>query len=71
MTGKLLAWTEQSEKDTVLAAFIGEGALPHHGREGRAPAIRQTSSFEEARQWVEAQAKLLGLPVQWLENKPV
>ena len=71
MPGKLLAWTEQRENDTVLASYVGEGALGRQGRKGRAPATHKTTSVQEAHSWVEQQARQLGLPVQWLDHAPV
>jgi hypothetical protein len=59
LTGKLLAWIEPQD-DEYLGAIVGGGA-PR-----RAPATRVCRSAEEARQWVEAQAAALGVPVEWL-----
>ena len=57
---KLLAWIEQGEQETFVAAYVGSGA-----RE-RAPATQACSSPDEARDWIETQADELGVPVEWV-----
>jgi len=67
VNGKLRAWTESrgDNKPGVVAAFIavpeGNGApLP------RSPATRLCASPDEARQWVEGEARAIGgVPVEW------
>ncbi|HME20437.1 MAG TPA: hypothetical protein VKI44_03600 [Acetobacteraceae bacterium] len=59
-SGKLLAWIEPHGGDEVLAAYVG-GAAPT-----RQPATRRCASPGEGRQWVEQEAAVLGLPVEWV-----
>jgi hypothetical protein len=71
-SGKLLAWIETLGADEFIAAFVGEGALPapHYDVSGRAPATQLCSSIDDARQWIQDQAKAFNLPVQWMEAVP-
>ena len=54
------AWGEPG----VLAAFIGmaEGTAPSR----RPPATRFCASPDEAKQWVESEARAFGVPVEWV-----
>jgi hypothetical protein len=68
ITGKLRAWIEHHcPKRGVLAAFIGipgEGDTPLQ----RLPATRFCASLDEARRWVEGEARALGdVPVEWVD----
>jgi hypothetical protein len=65
ITGKLRAWIEHCTKEGLLAAFIG---MPEEGDPplGRLPATRLCASLEEARRWVEAEARALGVSVEWV-----
>ncbi|HXA23920.1 MAG TPA: hypothetical protein VNW90_16655 [Acetobacteraceae bacterium] len=66
--GRLRAWIEVHD-DGVLAAFVGvPGAA--NARVGRPPATQLCSSAEDARQWVEEEAKAFGLPVEWVDKGP-
>ena len=67
ITGKLRAWIEHCTKQGVLAAFIG---VPEEGdaRLRRLPATRLCASIDEARRWVEAEARTLGVPVEWVSG---
>jgi hypothetical protein len=64
--GKVRAWLEtHGGKPGVIAAFVGmaEGSnapLP------RPPATRLCGSPDEARQWVESEARAFGVPVEWV-----
>jgi hypothetical protein len=63
--GKIRAWIEHCSKQGVLAAFVGvpgEGGVPL----ARLPATRLCASPEEARRWVETEARALGVPVEWV-----
>lgn len=64
ITGKIRAWIEHCTKQGVLAVFISvpdEGdAMPQ-----RSPAIRLCASLDEAKQWIETEARELGVPVEW------
>jgi hypothetical protein len=60
---KLLAWIEPREGEEFMAAFVGSGAST------RLPAIRRCSSPDEGQQWVEREATILGVPVQWVEPR--
>ncbi len=70
LSGNLLAWIEPCGADDYIGAFIGEGAVPDSRFAGRAPATQHCSSPEEARQWVEAEAAALDLPVKWVGGFP-
>ena len=64
--GKIRAWLEtHSGKPGVLAAFLGE-AEETDDPPRRSPATRFCASFEEARQWVEHEARAFGVPVDWV-----
>ena len=64
--GRLRAWLEVQD-DAVLAAFVGvPGATD--ARLSRPPAPQLCSSAEDARQWVEDEARAFGLPVEWLDK---
>jgi len=66
--GKLRAWLEVHD-DAVLAAFVGvPGATSV--RVTRPPATQLCSSTEDARQWVEDEARAFGLPVEWVDKGP-
>jgi hypothetical protein len=72
LDGNLLAWIEPRGTGEFVGAFIGEGAAAdaHSRFAGRAPATQACSSLDEARQWVEAQAAALDLPVKWVRDTP-
>ena len=57
-SGALRAWIERCG-DCFIAAFVGRDA------DTRAPARRVCATPEEARGWVEVEAKLLDVPVEW------
>ena len=66
--GKLCAWIE-TQGGKVSGRFIGvplSAGLPSR----RLPARKSFSSPEEARQWVEAEARALGLPIEWVDGPP-
>jgi hypothetical protein len=65
--GKLRAWIEAHD-DAVLAAFVGVPAAA--ARVSRPPATQLCSSAEDARQWVEDEARAFGLPVEWVDTGP-
>ena len=66
--GRLRAWLEVQD-DAVLAAFVGvPGATD--ARLSRPPATQLCSSAEDARQWVEEEARAFGLPVEWVDTAP-
>ena len=62
---KLLAWVERSGEKHFIASFVGVFAV-----ESRAPAIRVCTSLEEAHRWIDAEARGVGLPVEYLEEAP-
>jgi hypothetical protein len=70
--GNLLAWINRCKTDRFVAALIGEGAVPGAYKDfpGRLPAMQSCSSQQEARQWIEAQAAALDLPVKWVSEIP-
>lgn len=62
--GKIRAWlNDRGDRDGVVAAYVGisEGRTPLR----RAPATRFCGSAEEARQWVEAEARELDVSIKW------
>ena len=64
--GRLRAWIEEQD-GAVLAAFVGvPGAA--NSRVSRPPATQLCSSAEDARQWVEDEARAFGLPVEWVDK---
>jgi hypothetical protein len=60
--GGLLAWIECRADDEFIATFVGGGAPK------RRPAMRLFASADKARQWVEEEALVLGLPVEWVRG---
>jgi hypothetical protein len=69
ITGKIRAWIEHHCPNRgVLAAFIGmpgEGDMPLQ----RLPATRLFASLDEARRWVDDEARALGgVPVEWVDG---
>jgi hypothetical protein len=68
--GNLLAWIEPSGAGEYIGAFVGEGPVSDSRFPGRAPAMHHCSSRDEARQWVEAEAAALDLPIRWLSGLP-
>jgi hypothetical protein len=58
----LLAWIEP-RCGGFLAAFVGGEAT------SREPATRMCPSSQSAREWVEAEAAILGAPVEWQRNE--
>jgi hypothetical protein len=66
--GKLRAWIE-SQGGKVSGRFIGV-PIPNGPSSSRPPARKSFSSREEARQWVEAEAHALGLPIEWVDVTP-
>ena len=70
ITGKIRAWIEHCTKQGVVAAFIGvpgEGDVPLQ----RLPATRLCTSVAEAKQWVDTEARALGVPVEWVSGASV
>ncbi|MEJ0015285.1 MAG: hypothetical protein WDN25_01730 [Acetobacteraceae bacterium] len=63
MTASLLAWIETRGGNAFLAAYNGACA---HNRE---PATRLCGTTDEARSWLESEAKALGLPITWVEQR--
>ena len=63
MDRKLMAWIDQPGEQ-VMAAFVASAAPQ------RAPATRHFASLEEARGWVEAEARAFGVPVEWVDRAP-
>jgi hypothetical protein len=59
---KLLAWIEPHADGEFVAAFA-EAGWPM-----RPPAMRLFGSADQARQWVEAEAVVLALPVKWIAS---
>jgi hypothetical protein len=59
---RVLAWVEP-RCGKYLAAFVGGGAA------GRQPATQACPSPEAAREWVEAEAAALNVPVEWLPDQ--
>ena len=57
---RLLAWIEPRGGD-CLASFVAESAAKQ-----RAPATRQCTSQDEARQWVMKEADALRAPIAWI-----
>jgi hypothetical protein len=57
--GALRAWIERCG-DRFIAAFVGQYAVT------RAPATRVCATQDEARGWVEVEAALLGVSVDWV-----
>jgi hypothetical protein len=70
--GKLLAWIEPHCGSGVVAAFVGEDALPNPsaGLPGRLPATQICPSSALARQWVQDRAAEFDLPIKWLDRRP-
>jgi hypothetical protein len=64
-SNKLLAWIESQSDQKFTAAFV---SAPTASR--RAPATRSCSSPEEARGWIEREAAVLGIPVEWTDPRP-
>ena len=64
--GRLRAWIEVQD-DAVLAAFVAVSGAAH-SRVSRPPATQLCSSAEDARQWVEDEARAFGLPVEWVDK---
>ncbi|HUC17028.1 MAG TPA: hypothetical protein VMA37_04985 [Acetobacteraceae bacterium] len=62
--GTLLAWIER-RGDEFLAALVGAPVA-----DIRPPATRLCASSAKARQWIEDEAAALGLPIQWVANRP-
>jgi hypothetical protein len=62
--GKLRAWIEVRH-DQVLAAFVGVTAAGNT-RASRPPATRLCASPDDAKRWVEDEAKAFGLPIEWV-----
>ena len=60
---KLLAWIEQGDGNQFVAAYVGSGARQ------RLPAMRVCVTSDDARQWVEAEAETLGVPVEWVPKR--
>jgi len=63
-SASLIAWIE-NRCERFVAAYVGSDAP------GRAPAIQLCCSADEARRWVETEAKGLGVPIQWVEQRLV
>jgi hypothetical protein len=64
IAGKIRAWIEHRTKPGVLAAFVGvpgEGDAPLQ----RPPATRLCASLDEAKQWIETEARAIGVPIEW------
>jgi len=59
--GKIIAWIEQKGSDRYQAAFVGGAATQ------RLPATQECTSHDDARQWIEAEADALGVPIQWVQ----
>jgi hypothetical protein len=51
----------------VLAAFVAVPGVAD-SRGSRPPATQICSSTEDARQWVEDEARAFGLPVEWVDK---
>lgn len=68
--GTLRAWVETRDAGQFLAAFVGVATAPDgsHVPAGRAPATNVFGSASEARQWVQAEASALDVPVEWVGN---
>jgi hypothetical protein len=63
-SNKLVAWVEPRSRHEFVAAFVSAATASH-----RAPAVRQCSSPDEARHWVEREAAALGhVPVEWVSE---
>jgi hypothetical protein len=62
---KLLAWVEHHGEDEFLAAFVAKAAARQ-----RIPATQLCSSQAEAHQWVEDEAAVLDVPVEWVSEAP-
>lgn len=60
-SGKLRAWIASYCGEEFVAAFVGESAASC-----REPATRRCHSADEARGWVEAEARAIGLEIDWL-----
>lgn len=66
--GRVRAWTETIlGQSGVRAAYVG--VPPDSAPLTRAPAERMFASVDEARSWIENEARLLGLPIDWAEEK--
>jgi hypothetical protein len=63
---RLRAWIEVQD-GAVLAAFVAVPGLAD-SRGSRPPATQICSSTEDARQWVEDEARAFGLPVEWVDK---
>ena len=61
MAQKVLAWIDPRSID-VLAALM------RCGTRGRPPITKVCQSFQEAQEWVLAQASALDLDVEWLSE---
>lgn len=59
---RLLAWIDEDGGVAWVAGFTSSDAL------GRPPVSRTFLSRTAARQWVEDEAYLLGVEVEWLEG---
>ncbi len=63
-SGKLLAWIEPRADNLYLAAYVGAEAPM------RAPAVQPCPSETAASAWIEEQAAVLGLPLEWVSKAP-
>jgi hypothetical protein len=61
--GRLFAWTDARNCGRVLASFVG-GIAENPTR--RVPATQLCASNYEAKQWVEYEAAVIGIPVKWV-----
>jgi hypothetical protein len=61
---KLFAWIEPRSDQEFTAAFVSASTASH-----RAPATRTCASLDEAREWVECEAAVLGVPVEWTDQR--
>jgi hypothetical protein len=64
--GKIRAWTNDAGPAGVVAAYVGmaEGRFPLQ----RAPATQICASPDEARHWIEAEARALGVSIDWSDS---
>ena len=66
ITGKIRAWIEHCAQGVIVAfiAVSGEDNAPLK----RPPGTRHFASSEEAKQWIEAEAQVLGVPIEWVDG---
>ena len=62
---RLIAWIEQRAPSEFLAKFVASAMASK-----RFPAVRRCSSDHEARNWVEAEAAVFEVPVEWVDQPP-